>query len=292
MKLVAPSYYKDFTCIADRCRHSCCIGWEIDIDHDTYEYYKTVPGEFGDRLRSGISCEDQPCFRLGKDDRCVFLNDRGLCDIILTLGEDALCGICSDHPRFRNFFADRTEMGLGLTCEEACRLILSENEPMALVVLEDDGDDAADLDDLQFFEERGHAIDVLQNRKLTLAERFSALCEEHLISEDTASPKEWTEFYRSLERLDPAWDKCLDTLADADTLTIPEGAKWENLAVYLVYRHSANYGVADSVAFAMHGVKIISAMSKLGVEEVCRMWSSEIEYSEENTDIIMDKLTI
>ena len=37
MKLFAPKYYTEFSCIADRCRHSCCIGWEIDIDADTAE---------------------------------------------------------------------------------------------------------------------------------------------------------------------------------------------------------------------------------------------------------------
>ena len=32
MKIIAPNYYPAFRCIADKCRHSCCIGWEIDID--------------------------------------------------------------------------------------------------------------------------------------------------------------------------------------------------------------------------------------------------------------------
>ena len=32
-----PNYYDKFKCIADRCKHSCCIGWEIDIDDDTME---------------------------------------------------------------------------------------------------------------------------------------------------------------------------------------------------------------------------------------------------------------
>ncbi|MBR4880639.1 MAG: hypothetical protein IKU19_01825, partial [Clostridia bacterium] len=71
MRCVYPDYYKNFTCIADRCRHSCCIGWEIDIDSETYEKYKKIPGEFGDRLRSGISCGETPCFRLGEGDRCT-----------------------------------------------------------------------------------------------------------------------------------------------------------------------------------------------------------------------------
>ena len=43
MKLFAPEYYKDFVCIADRCKHSCCVGWEIDVDKDTLEKYKKHP---------------------------------------------------------------------------------------------------------------------------------------------------------------------------------------------------------------------------------------------------------
>ena len=70
MKLVAPDYYKDFVCIADRCNHSCCIGWEIDIDEDTREYYRTVPGEMGKRLAGNIvDGEETACFRLGEGEQ-------------------------------------------------------------------------------------------------------------------------------------------------------------------------------------------------------------------------------
>ena len=47
MITVYPSYYKDFTCIAGDCRHSCCIGWEIDIDDETLEKYRSIGGAFG-----------------------------------------------------------------------------------------------------------------------------------------------------------------------------------------------------------------------------------------------------
>ena len=40
MIMLVPNYYKDFLCIADKCRHSCCIGWEIDIDEETLEFYE------------------------------------------------------------------------------------------------------------------------------------------------------------------------------------------------------------------------------------------------------------
>ena len=49
MKIVKPDYYDSFRCIADKCRHSCCIGWEIDIDEDTLDLYENIPGDFGDR---------------------------------------------------------------------------------------------------------------------------------------------------------------------------------------------------------------------------------------------------
>lgn len=294
MKQIHPNYYKKFTCIADRCRHSCCIGWEIDIDPDTYEKYKKVPGDFGDRLRAGISCGDVPCFKLGDGDRCTFLNGSGLCDIILTLGEDALCGICADHPRFRNFFADRTETGLGISCEEACRIILSETEPMCLVTGSDDGMDDADPDDEVFFAERDHVFAVLGNRQLSLSERFAVLAEEYGIPDDERSPAEWAEFYRGLERLDPEWDRVLDRLENCKKFTAPEGAAWENLAVYIVYRHAADYGVCDAVTFAIHTVRMLCTIADDFSEicDVCRMWSSEIEYSEENTEKVFSNIGI
>ena len=66
MKLIAPNYYPAFRCIADKCRHSCCIGWEIDIDTDTREKYRRVPGEFGARLNAAIEDGEVSCFRMLK----------------------------------------------------------------------------------------------------------------------------------------------------------------------------------------------------------------------------------
>ncbi|MBR4077900.1 MAG: hypothetical protein IKK17_04775, partial [Oscillospiraceae bacterium] len=54
MKLMAPDYYPQFRCIAGACKHSCCIGWEIDIDEDTLETYKSMDGEIGKRLLASI----------------------------------------------------------------------------------------------------------------------------------------------------------------------------------------------------------------------------------------------
>lgn len=134
MKYIAPDYYREFHCIAGACRHTCCAGWEIDIDEERLADYRSDP-----LIAPQIDEAGTPHFRLREGERCPFLNGDGLCELILRRGEDALCQICRDHPRFRNYWSDRTEIGLGLVCEEAARLILSREEPMRLVTLSDDG---------------------------------------------------------------------------------------------------------------------------------------------------------
>ena len=134
MKLIAPDYYPSFTCIASACRHTCCVGWEIDVDKDSLERFRR-----DEVVYSEIDETDTPHIRLREGERCPFLNPDGLCDMILKHGEGYLCDICRDHPRFRNYFTDRTEIGLGLVCEEAARIILFSPEPMRLITLEDDG---------------------------------------------------------------------------------------------------------------------------------------------------------
>ena len=50
MQNAYPDYYPLFHCIADRCRHNCCIGWEIDVDGDSLAAYDQIGGEMGERL--------------------------------------------------------------------------------------------------------------------------------------------------------------------------------------------------------------------------------------------------
>ncbi len=129
MILKMPEYYKKFTCTADKCSDNCCIGWEIDIDDSTAAYYNNVTEDFGAKLRKNISCTKPKSFILGENERCPFLNSRNLCEIILTLGEDKLCNICTEHPRYYEWFGSVKEGGIGFCCEEAARIIISVDNP-------------------------------------------------------------------------------------------------------------------------------------------------------------------
>lgn len=249
--VIVPEYYPRFRCIADRCRHNCCIGWEIDIDPDTYALYNTVDDDFGKRLQDGIVHGEQPCFRLCEGDRCVFLNERGLCDIILALGENALCDICTDHPRFRTYLGDDLRLGLGLCCEAACRLIL--DNPVRFINA-DTGDTVA--------------VD-------TAVPSLS----------DTRTPAEWAAVYRSLERLDTAWDAYLDTLSLCVAFTNRQDSIRERLTAYFMFRH-ANAALAAHAAAVI--LTIAEAVSADFAElcEICRLYSAEIEYSDENVALL------
>ncbi len=131
MILKMPEYYKKFNCTADKCSDNCCIGWEIDIDSDTASFYDSVTGSFGEKLCRNISKAIPKSFILGENERCPFLNDRNLCEIILTLGEEKLCNICTEHPRYYEWFGNIKEGGIGLCCEEAARIIISADNPSA-----------------------------------------------------------------------------------------------------------------------------------------------------------------
>lgn len=143
MRLTVPDYYDRFRCIASRCTDNCCIGWEIGIDRDALADYQAQPGPFGDRLRAAIQPGNPPFFALTESGRCPFLNGENLCDIYLHLGENHLCAICDQHPRFHNWFGDEKESGLGMSCEEAARLILFSDPPQLICRATEEAPDAA-----------------------------------------------------------------------------------------------------------------------------------------------------
>ena len=136
MLLRIPDFYDSFHCIGGKCPDNCCIGWELDIDDDTYEYYRSVQGPFGERLRENMSGAEKSSesesvsFRLQVDGRCPFLNSENLCDICLELGPDALCRICTDYPRYSFEWGDTIEKSLTLSCPEAGRLLFLNDIPV------------------------------------------------------------------------------------------------------------------------------------------------------------------
>lgn len=299
MKFIVPNYYKKFKCIASACRHSCCVGWEIDIDADTYDYYGTVGGELGEKLKENIAIDDgQAHFILDENERCPFLNKNGLCDIITQCGEDSLCDICADHPRFRNFFADRTEIGLGLCCEAAAELIINSDEPFGLELLDDDGFvDEADEEEKEILRLRNLALETAGDSTCGFEERVKRICQLFDIKTDDISTQVWAERLAALERLDPQWDSCIEFIGRQNEFesSLEDEKAAENLLCYFIYRHLSAACDKDDMksraAFAILSCRIIFTLSHcVSIEEAARMYSGEIEYSDENLNAVLNLL--
>lgn len=299
MKNVFPNYYHKFKCIAEKCKHNCCIGWEIDIDEETLELYNALETPLGDKIRANIK-GNVPHFVLDKDARCPFLLKSGLCEIISECGEDFLCDICYLHPRFKNFYSSFTETGLGLCCEEACEIILNEKEkflpklPKGISLTKKEK---------EFFKKREEIFLTLSDRSKSIYDRFCILARDFGFEFDF-SLKELTGVYLSLERLDESWAEEIYLIKDfdfdesvfkEDELSI----YFENLASYFVFRHFSS-ALKDgeyykAVRFSLISCYIIGALfschnplSKEKMIDIVRMYSSEIEYSEENTKTLMN----
>jgi lysine-N-methylase len=259
-----PDYYQDFKCIASSCKHTCCAGWEIDVDETSLERFLKVPS-IAQHIKDGTIV-------LGEDERCPFLREDGLCTMILEHGEDFLCDICTEHPRFYNDFEDHTEGGLGLVCEEACRIILTKPEDFTIVPPM----------------ELPYDIQTVFDSTRTLTERLSELKDTVMPSLTRAS------FINTLEVMDTAWTEAIDriiadppTLIEEQNIINNDARRFSNFCAYLLYRYP------DETGFAVESTYLLADLVIRGTDilEAARMFSGEVEYSDINIDKAIDEFS-
>ena len=316
MKEVTPDFYKDFQCVGSACGHNCCIGWEIGIDEDTADFYRSVGGEMGERLAKGIRYgSDGAGFRMGEDKRCPFLNRNNLCDIITDIGAGGLCQICADHPRFRADFEDRIEFGLGLACEEAARLWLTHEEPVRFVTAGDDGEGGEPTGEEQrFFERRAALLAIAQDRTCPVYRRTERIARAVGIDGLDLTTENWIGFYEDLETAEPESFQTLCCLMDAlchgalGSYRAAESAyeiPAEQALVYFLYRY-LSHAMDEEDFLARVGFSVISCrflmdiwdtalpdgghLSEGALIDLARRYSAEVEYSDENVARILAAL--
>ena len=293
MKLYAPAYYLRFSCIADRCRHSCCVGWEIDVDSETMARYATLTDGYGKQITASIDGEGEPHFRLTEGERCPHLDERGLCRIITEYGDGYLCDICREHPRFYNDTAHGREVGLGMACEEASRLILSAGDYQSMLVLYED-DEASPNADFDAVTHRFSIYAVLSDDGVPYTERLQRIAKAYNLSLAVRSDAEWRELLSSLEYLHDEHRALFKTyFSDPDTPS-ELAAPLERALAYLVFRHGTAAVDEDdlraAIGFCLFCERLLASMAKAypteDVAELARILSEELEYSEDNTDAI------
>lgn len=297
MKEFILNYYPQFKCIAEKCQHTCCAGWEMYIDRESIEKYKKESSCFSSSLKRGIDFKKSK-FRADKKGRCAFLNDKGLCKIIINLGENALCQVCRDHPRFRSFFNDRVEMGLGFSCEQATRIILSFKGKIEPIETSSDGNyETLDFNQNNLLEFRNKALSIIQDRSESITDRIDNLLK--LSCAQNINFNKVIKRFLSFERLDNAWAKRLKAIKKQSFIKETE----ERLSLYAeqflvnsIYRHF--YDAEDTMWVRARLIACVLSwwviksiiLSENGqsdferIVDVVRAFSSEVEYSESNLD--------
>ena len=272
-----PDFYECFRCRASACRHSCCRGWEIDIDENTLELYQNLNGEWREKMDAAIVCDESGAhFRLTEDERCPFLQQDGLCELIRSFGEDALCDICALHPRFYEVVGSYELAGLGLSCEAVCDLLLAGEGELTLRC-EETGDELT-------FSSLLKSLDLEVGDpalRFTPTENLDGVL---LHLEQT-------------EPIDAAWTEELGILREAvkngPAPELPAGPRYDRMLQYIVYRgleHAETAGWPAVLCYAREGVSFVALQDALCGEdpEHLRRWSEQIEYSTENVDLLLN----
>ncbi|WBW95517.1 flagellin lysine-N-methylase [Oceanirhabdus sp. W0125-5] len=188
-----PKYMKSFKCIGPICEDTCCAGWSIPIDRETYlKYNQLIEKEnniFKGKLEL-VNVENNMNYArtLTKEkDKCAFLNEDKLCDIQCKYGEEFLSSTCYHYPRVYNIVDGIYEKSATLSCPEAARLILLQKEEFEFVEDEEEISDNFNVkriyDSLEyetdsienafFWEIRSAIINIFNSDKGKLSEKIS-----------------------------------------------------------------------------------------------------------------------
>lgn len=131
MVIFEPSYYKKFSCIADKCRTNCCQGWDVIFDKADYDRLrsKRFPAKLRETLRG--------CLRRSNNDRnygtfvfpennvCPMLENR-MCSLQISVGAENLPKVCRSYPRNKYIYRNVICNSCVNSCERVLYLMLDE----------------------------------------------------------------------------------------------------------------------------------------------------------------------
>lgn len=196
--MLIPTYVRRFACIGGDCEDTCCAGWRVDLDKESFRHYQAsidpvLRPLFAKQVKrnpASTGPENFGCLDLGGETcrTCLMLTEARRCLIQERLGEKALSNTCSDYPRRTLRVGELHQMTLSPSCPEAARLMLLEEDAFDLMGMEQTvrtgpiapvkGAPGLPLEVMD--EVRTSVIQVLRTRGLDLSRRLKVvgiLCE-------------------------------------------------------------------------------------------------------------------
>ena len=128
---LTPNYMTNFKCIGKDCIDSCCTGWRIDIDKETYKNYINSSEKKINIISKQYLLKNDTKTNLSyasvqnKNRSCPFLADNKSCDAYNILGKENLSIGCSTYPRVVKKLGNLSFIAGELSCPEISKLCLS-----------------------------------------------------------------------------------------------------------------------------------------------------------------------
>lgn len=297
MKIVKPSFYKDFKCIAGACPDSCCQGWEVDADEESLEFYKTLDSslEIKQRIDKVLDKDefDNTIFTLAPKKRCPFLNNENLCDMHIAIGGEHTPYTCRTFPRFIYDFGGTREIGVSFSCPVASDMMYNLDK---FEFEEEINSELPSLNDIdaelyyKLFIARKEAYSILQSRDLHIKDRLSKLIDfgmdlQNEIDEYVEGGEEISlkDIFVNPELINPEWSQKVNNMTICD---IENTVANENIAMYFIYKYflQAVYDkdILSKIKMAVVGVLVNSYMGN--DSWTIHLWSKETEHSQYNMD--------
>jgi lysine-N-methylase len=137
---LTPRYAERFRCIGPSCEDTCCVGWPVHIDKKTYKAYRQANHPAlqpvyasMQRLANHGSDTEYAVLQLGAQLGNCPAHQDGMCAVQANLGESYLSDTCQNFPRINRFVNGQMQQSMSLSCPEAARLALLDEDAFDFV---------------------------------------------------------------------------------------------------------------------------------------------------------------
>lgn len=173
IEVLKTTNYDKFKCTADKCKFTCCDGWDVSIDADIYNKWEK---DNCSQILSNIKVEKSENgmgYFINKENHepCPFLDKQGLCNIVKNHGEEYISSTCQKFPRVENKFEDRREFSLSCACPEVVEIISGLSGKINMISSGKQKNNKSDLLELKI---REALINILQMDSFLLEEKLLA----------------------------------------------------------------------------------------------------------------------
>ena len=297
MKIVKPTFYKTFKCIAGDCPDSCCQGWEVDADSDSLEYYKTLDNslEIKKRIDSVLSKDefDNTIFTLAPKKRCPFLNDENLCDMHIAIGGEHTPYTCRTFPRFIYDFGATREIGISFSCPVASDMMYNTESFDFETDINSDLPTLNDIDAEKYFllyKGRAEAYKIAKDKKKSIRERLNDLLDLGVLLQEKLFPYDeggddiaFFDVFKNPELINPEWKEKVENFS---LKQVSDTQSNENILMYFLYKYLMQ-AVYDDDALSKIKMAVLGVLINTYFGEdswTVHLWSKETEHSQYNMD--------